>query len=188
MIYGEGSFPKGAYIIKKGMVKALCLNEDGSTQIIYFYVSGEIFGYRPLLCQEVNPVTTIALEPTVIDFIPAENFLSVLQKSNELSQQLLFNLSKEFSMWVNRINVFAQRKVRQRLALALLILNEKFANTYNENPEITLTKTDLGNYIGTSIEVLVRTLKEFEAEGWVVVNGKQIKIKNRLKLYGVAGI
>ena len=188
VIYGEGSFPKGIYIIRKGMVKAVHLNHDGSTQIIYFYIPGEVFGYRPLLCQEANPVTAVALEPVVVDFIRAEDFLNILQNSKELSHQLLFNLSKEFSMWVNRINVFAQRSVRERLALALLILNEKFGGQNGEAATIYLTKTDLGNYIGTSIEVLVRTLKEFEKSGWVHTNGKEIKIKNRLKLYNEAGI
>ena len=188
VIYGEGSYPKGIYMIRKGIVKALHLNHNGSTQIIYFYIRDEIFGYRPLLCRDSHPFTAVALEPVLLDFIPSEQFLPILDSSKELGKQLLFTMGKEFSMWVNRINVFAQRNVHQRLALALLILNEKFANPLEENNTIKLTKTDLGNYIGTSIEVIHRTLKEFEKSGLVLVQGKQIKIKNKLKLYSEAGI
>lgn len=74
------------------------------------------------------------------------------------------SLSHEFTVLTNRLNVFAQRGIKERLALALLILNEKFRTAENKDgiSEIKMNRTDLANYVGTSLENLGRTLTTFK--------------------------
>jgi CRP-like cAMP-binding protein len=99
-------------------------------------------------------------------------------------------MSHEFTILVNRINIFAQRGIKERLALFLLILNEtyKHPGQFAEEAEITLNRNDLAGYTGTSVENLVRTLKVFKENGYIKTSGKSIFIEDFEALYALTGI
>jgi CRP-like cAMP-binding protein len=179
IIFKKGTASKGVYIVRKGKIKIYQVNQDGKSQILYIYKKGEFFGYKPLLCNETHPITAAVLEDAVITFIPKVPFFSVLKISPQLSNRLLFNLSHEFSVWVNTATAFAQQTVKERFALTLLILNEKFKKEGSKNPvELNLSREDLASYVGTAIETLVRILREFKEKKILEVKGRKIKIIN----------
>ncbi len=161
-----------------GKLKVYQLNYDGSIQILFVYAAGEVFGYRPMICNEKQPVTIAALEDCKLLFIDREYFLNFLNKSERLTEKLMVSLSHEFTVLTNRMNVFAQRGIKERLALALLILNEKYKseNSVDDISEIILTRTDLANFVGTSLENLVRTLNYFKQKELISTRGKSIFI------------
>jgi CRP-like cAMP-binding protein len=177
IIFRKGETSKGVYILKKGMVKIYQTNQDSRPQILYIYKKGESFGYKPLLCQETHPVTAEALEDIVISFIPRVPFFEVLKVSPQLSNRLLFNLSHEFTVWVNTTTAFAQQTVKERFALTLLILNEKYKKKGAKKPvELNLSREDLSCYVGTAVETLIRILKEFKTKKILEVKARKIKI------------
>ena len=179
IIFKKGTSSKGIYILRKGKIKIYQVNQDGKSQILYIYKKGEFFGYKPLLCNETHPVTAAVLEDAIISFIPKNSFLGVLKISPQLSNQLLFNLSHEFTVWVNTATAFAQQTVKERFALTLLILNEKFKTGGSNKPvELNLSREDLASYVGTAIETLVRILREFKDKKILEVKGRKIKIIN----------
>jgi CRP-like cAMP-binding protein len=190
VLFRQGTFPNGIYWIRKGKVKVFQLNYDGSIQILFIYAEGELFGYRPILCNEYQPVSVAALEDCELGFISRNDFLDLLQESHSLSNQLLTSLSHEFTVLTNRLNVFAQRGIRERLALALLILNEKFRvpGSDQEVSEIHMTRTDLANYVGTSLENLVRTINYFREKKLIRTKGKTIYIEHFENLFILSAI
>ena len=190
VLYNMYDNPRGVYVIKKGKIKIEQVSYDGSTQILFVYATGEAFGFRPLLSKELHPVNAVALEDCELEFIAAEHFLEMLRTSLTLSNLLLESLSHEFTVLINRINLFAQRGIKERLAFALLVLNEKYrqSNDLTVASEIKINRTDLANYAGTSLENLVRTLKYFRERKLVSVNGKSIYILNFESLLLLSGI
>ncbi|GAB4142789.1 MAG: hypothetical protein Fur0041_17880 [Bacteroidia bacterium] len=175
LLYREGTFPKGVYIIQKGKVKIFQTNSDGRSQIMYIYQKGDILGYRPMISNDLHPVTAEALEELSYFFIPREHFLKTLYEHPEFMKLLLAALSHEFAVWINNITVFAQQPVKQRVALGLLILQNKYRQK-GAFSEINLSRDDFASYIGTVKETLVRVLKEFKVEGWIVTKGRNITI------------
>ncbi len=190
LLYSMNEKPKGVYLIRRGKIKVEQISYDGSVQILFIYTVGEVFGFRPLLSNELHPVSAIALEDCELDFIPAQDFLTLLKQSVNLSNLLLAGLSHEFTVMVNRINLFAQRGIKERLAFALLVLNEKYKhpNALMPEAEIKISRTDLANYAGTSLENLVRTLAYFKEKNLVRVAGKSIYIANFEALLILSGI
>lgn len=178
VIYKEGYYSKGVYILKKGKIKIAQLNKDGEEQIAYIYKRGEMMGYRPLLCGSVHPVTATALEDCVISFIPEKHFMQVLDQSPALSRQLLINLAHEFSVWINTMSILAQQPVRERIALILLILNEKYKKEGKEDipAVINLSRQNMANYARTTIETLARMLRYFKEEKIIKTEGRRITI------------
>jgi len=187
-IFREGSYPKGVYFLRKGKVKIFQTGVEGNAQIVYIYTKGESFGYRPILCNENHPVSAQTLEDTVISFIPKDAFLKALSISAGLSYKLLRNLSHEFTVWINRISAFGQMGMRERIALSLLILNEKYRKKGKEHlpVEISLSREDYANYIGTSVEPLVRALKYFKDEKLIRTIGRKIIVLDNKRLEKIA--
>ncbi len=190
VLYWAHDKPKGVYFLKKGKIKIEQISYDGSVQVLFIYCAGEAFGFRPIIGQELQPVNAVALEDCELDFLPAVDFLALLKSSVKLSNLLLVGLSHEFTVLINRINLFAQRGIKERLAFALLVLNEKYkySNSLVPEADIKINRTDLANYVGTSLETLVRTLKYFNERKLVRTKGKSIFIINFEALFILSGI
>jgi CRP-like cAMP-binding protein len=184
VLFREGSYSKGAYILLKGKVKIYQTNEMGKEQIIYVYRKGEALGYMSLMNSEPSPVSAALLENCTFSFIPSHVFLQLLERSSTFARKVLANFSHEYSVMVNKISLFAQRAVRERVAIALLILNEKYRkeNKKKGPVEIDLSRDDLANYTGTTVETLVRMLRSFKDEKIISTKGRKITILDPAQL------
>lgn len=188
VLFHEGEPPKGVYAIRKGKIKSSQLNVDGGLQILYIHRDGEFIGYRSILGNEKQPVTMTALEDSELYFIEKDLFADVLRDNHQLCHIMLKCMSHEFTAMANRINVFAQKGIKERLALFLLVLNETYKKENSVTPsEIHMNRNDLAAYTGTSVENLVRMLKTFKESGYVRVEGKSIFIENFEALNIIAG-
>lgn len=190
IIYREGSHSKGVYILRKGKIKIYQTNKDGKEQIVYIYRKGESMGYRPIICEEPHPVSAAALENCIVSFIPRYYFAKVLEKSLVLTNRLLVNLSHEFTVWTNKISAFAHQPVKERVALSLLILNEKYSreNSDGRPAEINLSRNDFANYVGTAEETLVRMLQDFKQRKIIRTEGRRIFILDPEELEAIADV
>lgn len=180
IIFREGAYPTGIFFVVEGKVKKYKSDKEGKEQIIYVANSGEMIGYHALLADERYPDAAATLEESTISFIPREDFLQVLNASTVLPQRLLKALSHEFSVFVNSIASFGRRSVRERLAMQLIILREKYKQNFTPGMEveINMSREDLANLVGTARENIVRILKEFKSEGVLETQGRKIIIKD----------
>jgi len=189
-IFVEGSYPAGIFFIKKGKVKKYKSLDGGKEQIIYVCNEGELLGYAAFLSEERYPDSAASLTEAAIGFISKEHLLQLLDKHDEMSKMLMKNLSHEFGVLINFIATFTQKTVRERVALTLLILHEKFNDNINEFGEvqIELTRIDFANIVGTAVETLVRLLHDFKEEHLIVTQGRKIIIKDKSQLLDIANV
>ncbi len=175
-IYMEGSLPKGAYYIKRGKVKIEQINAEANVRIVYVYTPDEYFGFRPLLSDEKHPVSAIAIEETELEFYNGRNFLEIARESSGLSFNLVKILSYEFNVWINLITSLSHKSAKERVALVLLILNQKYKGANGEQAEIGMSRADIGNYSETTEETVVRILRSFEEHGIIGSVGRRIVV------------
>jgi CRP-like cAMP-binding protein len=190
VLFREGTIPSGIFFIKKGKVKKYLADRDGKEQIIYVANSGELIGYHAILNEGRYPDSAATLEASEIAFIPKEDFLETLAQSAVLSQRLLKMLSHEFTVLSNSISVFAHRSVKERLAIALIVLREKFKEGTAAGKPVVLeiSRSDLAGMTGTGKENVVRFLKEFKEEGILDTKGRKIFIYDVKKLISLSGM
>ncbi|MEO6305563.1 MAG: Crp/Fnr family transcriptional regulator [Bacteroidia bacterium] len=190
ILFREGSYPTGIYYIKKGKVKKYKTDKDGREQIFYVCRKGELFGYHALISDEKYSDTTATLEESTITFISKDDFLKAIQLSPILSNRLLKCMSHEFGVLVNGLAVFAQRTVRERLALSLILLRDKYKkeNQDKKPVELDLSRDDLAKFVGTARETLVRLLHDFKEDGLIEINGRKIILKKPLELSKIANL
>jgi CRP-like cAMP-binding protein len=181
VIFYEDSPAIGIYYIKEGLVKKYKTGQDGKEQIFYISKSADLIGYHAILSNENYFDSAAVMEDSIISFIPKEVFLNLIEKSPTLSNLLLKNISHEFGVLINTLTIISQMSVRERLALYLLILKEKFKdiNTVKgERTEIKISRDDLAALVGTAKETLVRLLHDFKEDNIIETNGKAIIINN----------
>jgi CRP-like cAMP-binding protein len=176
VIFREGTFSKGVYIIRKGKVKIYKSTPAGGESIVYIYKKGDYFSYRPLLAEDPNPVSAAAIDNVVVSFIPKEAFMNLFERSDNLARRLSLTLAKEFSVWINKMTVFTQYSVKERVALSLLILNRVYQIKNEKRVSISISRDDLANFVGTAKESLVRNLRHFKDEKIILAQGTKLVV------------
>jgi len=184
LIFHEGAYPTGIYYVKKGMVKKYSMGFEGKEHIFYLCNEGELLGYHALLSDEPYPDSASTIEDSEIVFISKDDFLKAINESHVLSNKILKCLSHEFGFFILSTKILSQYTVRERTALALLILEEKFQN--HSDGAIILPRDDLAGIIGTAKETLIRILHDFKEDGYIVVNKRPITIKDRQALIKIS--
>ncbi|WP_285058737.1 Crp/Fnr family transcriptional regulator [Pedobacter ginsengisoli] len=184
IIFREGVVPTGIFYIHQGKVKKYKVDRSGKEQIIYIADKGELIGYHAILSEERYPDSAAALETSSITFIPKEDFLTILHKSPLFTQRLLKALSHEYTVLANNISVFANRSAVERLAIALIVIREKFKSGSKDGERviIDISRSDLANMAGLAKENVIRLLKELKQEGIIGTEGRKIWVQNIEKL------
>lgn len=187
LIFYNGGIPTGVFLIKNGRAKIYKTGIEGKDQIFYIYKKGDLFGYHGLLCNEKYEDSCEALEDCTVWFVSKSDFEHLMTKIPKLKMLLIQNMSHEFGVLVNTITILAQKPLRERLALYLLVLNERY-DIVNNRTQINLPREDLANVIGTVRESLGRILKEFKEEKLISINNKSIEIIDFKKMFKLARI
>jgi len=182
IIIKEGSKPNGIFCVTKGTAKLYKLGFNGKEQILRFAKSGDIIGYRSILCNEPFGASAAAMEDMEMSFIPEHHFHKLLEISPKLAFDMLKRISKELGEAGRTITILAQKTVRERLAEILLLLEKKLGTDKEGFINISLTREEMANLIGTATESAIRLISEFKQDEYIEVEGRKIKILNHQKL------
>lgn len=82
----------------------------------------------------------------------------------------------------------AQKTVRERLAEVLLLLMDTFELDEEGTIQISLTREELANMVGTATESVIRLLSEFKADKMIELQGRKTKLLNIPKLIKVGNV
>lgn len=186
LIFYESGIPTGVFLVQSGRAKIYKTGLDGKDQIFYIYNQGDMLGYHALLCDERYEDSCEAIEDCEVLFVNKRDFTRLLQDIPNLQLLLIQNMSHEFGVMVNTITMLAQKPVRERLAIYLLILQKRYADDGNKEGIITLSRIDLANLVGTARESLGRLLKEFREEKLIAVDSHGITLTEVMKLNKIA--
>lgn len=188
IIYREGSRLTGFYCVTKGILKIYKTGIDGKEQIIRFAKKGEIVAYRSLLSQELACTTSKVVEEAVLCHIPYQTLLYLIQNNWEFSHHMLQIVCKELREANDFITDIAQKTVRERLAEVLLLLKESFDLDNSNTLQISLTREELANIVGTATESVIRLLSEFKQDKLIELQGRKIKLLDVKTLTKVANL
>lgn len=180
-IFMEGQTPNDLYFIRNGKVKTYKVNYDGKELITGIYSAGDLLGYVPLLEDKPYYESAEVLEEAEISIIPKQDFVSVVYSSKDIARKFIKMLSSHLDEAESRLLDLAYQSVRQRVAGALLKINDQYVQ-HSKTDVISIARKDISNMIGTATESLNRTLADFKEENLIEISGDGIRILNRPKL------
>lgn len=175
VVYREGSRLTGFYCITKGILKIYKTGIDGKEQIIRFVKAGDIVAFRSLLSQELACTTAKVIDDAVLCHIPYQTLLFLLQNNWKFSHWMIQILCRELREANDYITDIAQKTVRERLAEVLLLLKDSFDVDEHNVLNISLTREELANMVGTATESVIRLLSEFKQDGLIELKGRKVK-------------
>ncbi len=179
VLFRQNAYAKGAFLVRQGLVKIAHELPTGERQIIYVAAPAEWVGYRQLMTDQAYPIGGVAVGKVETAFISAEHFHQLLHEQPAFARSLLTALSYEFSVFVYRMTVFGRFPVRDRVAICLLFLLDRFSRLEDKsNPPILFSRTDLADLVGATLETTVRALSAFREKGWLTTSGKKILLKD----------
>ncbi|HPF50656.1 MAG TPA: Crp/Fnr family transcriptional regulator [Draconibacterium sp.] len=188
IIYREGSRLTGFFCVTSGIIKIFKTGIDGKEQIIRFAKKGEIIAYRSLLSQELACTTAKVIEEATLCHIPYQTLLYLIQSNWQFSHHMLQIVCRELREANDYITDIAQKTVRERLAEVLLLLKENFDLDNQNTLQISLTREELANMVGTATESVIRLLSEFKSDNIIELQGRKIKFLDIPSLTRIANL
>ena len=188
VLYNEGNRISGFFCINSGIIKVFKTGFDGKEQIIRFAKPGDIIAYRSVLSNEVACTSAKVIEDSNVCFIPAEILISFVKSNSTFAHELLKLACHELGEANSYITDIAQKTVRERLAEILLLLVNDFGVDNQNYLQISLTREELANIVGTATESVIRLLSEFKTDRLVELNGRKIKILNAKGLEKISNV
>jgi len=185
-LFYEDGVPTGIFLLESGKAKKYKSVLANQQQIFYVYVSGDLFGYHALLSQERYQDSCEALDDLTAQFISKENFFMLLENIPDLKQAVIRNISHEFGVLANIIGILAQKSQNIRLAVFLLVLDNRFSQLDSHYEGLDISRQDLANMVGTTRESLGRSLKEMKDSGLISINKRLILLDNKAGLFEMA--
>ena len=182
LVFREGSYPIGIYYLNKGKVKTYMTNDDAKEYITGLYKSGEFFGYSTILENKPYTESAMALEDSEVCLIPKEEFFSLLYSNKDVAKKFISMLSNNLLAMEERLIDLAYNSVRKRVAQSLMLLKEKYEKEGVDIFNMSISREDLANIVGTSKESVIRTLSDFKEEGLIEIKGSNIKVINSDRL------
>lgn len=188
VIYREGSRHSGLYFVLKGIVKVYKIGGNGKQQILKFAQKGDIIGYRSLLTNELACTSAKAYEETILYHVPQHIVMELFQQNWGFTHETMKFMCKELKESNMFITDIAQKSVRERAAEMLLILKDEFGVDKHNALQITITREDLANMVGTVTESLIRVMSEFRNENLLDLTGRKIIFLDIKRLQAIANI
>jgi CRP/FNR family transcriptional regulator len=186
-IFYEGKNPTSIYSLHEGHVKVFKIGKDGENKIIYILNPGDLMGWEQLTEPAYNK-NAVALEDTTMSCFPISPFLNLIKGDSTFSLEFAKYLCKGKIMLESKVLHLFKDSLRQRLAINLLLLIEKFGMNSERKVllKVPLTRMDMANLIGTNPETVFKLLSQFKKEGIIDYVDKQMHILNPERLKSIS--
>jgi len=188
-LFNSGDDFSSIYAVRSGSIKTFSESEQGDEQITGLYLPGELMGLDAIH-EHIHPCSAIALETTSLCEIPFETLEDLSSEIPELHHQLFRIMSKEIASDQSLIMLMAQKSAEERLAAFLVNLSSRLKQRNFSDVEfnLSMSRKDIGNYLGLTIETISRTFSRFQSEGILSTQRKYVNIHKLDTLKEMAGL
>ena len=175
-MFTEGDQRAFVYKILSGAICLYKLLPDGRRQVIGFAYAGDVIGLSMSGCETLNAQATVA---TRVKCLPIASLLQVADREPTIAHTLYEALSNELSSVRDHLVCVGQRTAMERLATFLLTLSKRNERRGVDPDiiELPMTRTDIGDFLGLTIETVSRTFTKLKSIGLIEIDqGTTIRI------------
>ena len=175
------------YAIRSGSVKSYRCTGDGRTQITGFHIAGELLGLSELADRRYT-CEAMALESTSVCMVDAGRFEELALEMPGLQHQMLNIMSTQIRHDEELMLLLGRRSAEEKLAGYLMGLSRRYASrNYLANEfHLSMSRGDIGNYLGIAEETVCRVLARFRAEGLIAVQRRHVRLEDVDRLCALA--
>ena len=165
-IFGQAEPAEYIYQVIEGAVRTHKLLSDGRRQIGAFHLPGDIFGLEN---GEFHRFTAEAIVDTTVRLVKRQS-LEREAKNDPAMVRNLLNLTTDNLQHVeNHLLLLGRQSARERVAAFLLEMNGRLTSA--GVMVLPMTRRDIADYLGLTLETVSRALSAYKRKGYLKVAG-----------------
>jgi CRP/FNR family transcriptional regulator len=184
VLFRPGDRFTALYAIRLGSCKTLMLSDEGNEQVTGYHLPGEIIGVEGM-GNDVHGCQAIALEDTEVCTLPFERVERLAREDVSFQRRVYRLLSGAIARERTTSLMLGTMRAEQRLASFLLDLASRYQIRGYSSSEFVLrmTREEIGSHLGLKLETVSRLFSRFDEEGLIQVQGKIVKLVDRIGLH-----
>ncbi|MFI5013343.1 MAG: helix-turn-helix domain-containing protein [Hyphomicrobiales bacterium] len=177
-IYGEAEEAEFVYKIVSGAVRTYKLLSDGRRQIGAFHLPGDLFGFES---SATHRLSAEAIVDTTVLVFKRRTLESLAARSVEVARQLWALTARSLDHAEEHMLLLGRKTAAERVASFLLEMDARMQLSGAIN--LPMTRRDIADYLGLTLETVSRTVSQMQVEGTVQLSSaRQIRVQRRAKL------
>ena len=183
-VFRKGDAFSAIAAVRAGTVKTYLVDRDGHERVLGFHLPGEVIGLDAI-DDERYPCSAVALDTVALCRFSFPKMAELAARLPGLQQQLFRLLSRDIGA---ATRLAGDWSADQRMAAFLLGLSQRLAlrGFSPRRFQLTMARTDIGNYLRLAPETVSRVLKRFQDEGLVVVDRREVELSDVARLEALA--
>jgi CRP-like cAMP-binding protein len=176
-IYGEGEPAEYLYKIVSGTARTYKVLSDGRRQVGGFYLPGDILGIETT---EEHSFSAEAISGCRVLLIKRSALVALAGRQDEIARQMWSLIGEELRR-VQAHNLLLIKSAQERVAAFLLEMAERVST--GNAVELPMSRQDIADYLGLTIETVSRTLTQLEKLAAIQLSSsRRIVLRNRSAL------
>jgi CRP/FNR family transcriptional regulator len=186
-LYAMGEAFRTLYAVRYGHFKTYQINASGEQQITGFQMAGELLG-MDAISGDRHQCDAVALEDSEVCEIPFARLEELFGQVPALLRHFHRIMSQEITREQNVMLLLGNMRAEQRFAVFLVNLSARYAaRGYSPTSfGLRMSREDIGNYLGLTIESVSRLLSRFKKQGWIEVDKREVRLVEPARLKAIA--
>jgi CRP/FNR family transcriptional regulator len=188
-LVGESTQVQSYANVMRGVVKLSKVLEDGRQQVVGLQFAPDFLGR---LFSEENPVSAEAASAVDLCVVPRSTLEQMLERNPALERKLMQQTLRELDEARNWMVTLGRKTAGEKVA-SLIHLIATQIDPVSDNPnsasfELPLSRLDIADFLGLTIETVSRQLTKLRQSGVIVVtNNRHILVPDLEKLAALCG-
>ncbi|MDY7578942.1 fumarate/nitrate reduction transcriptional regulator Fnr [Herbaspirillum sp. RTI4] len=165
------------FAIRFGNFKTFQINQNGEQQITGFQMTGELLG-MDAISTDRHHCDAVALEDSEVCEIPFARLQDLFGHIPTLLHHFHRIMSREITREQNTMLLLGNMRSEQRFATFLVNLSSRYmARGYSATSfQLRMSREDIGNYLGLTIESISRLISKFRKQGLLDVDKREVQL------------
>jgi len=180
-IFSEGEPSEWFFLVLSGKVKITKLSHEGKEIILEVISPTDIFGGVAVIKGFPYPANAVAMENGEILKISRRNLMRIVDRFPNVMYCIAMQLGDRMKSSYDSLKNIALERVESRIAALLLKLAGKvgIGSKAGTLIDMRLTKQDVADMVGTTVETSIRTFSKFKKQGLVAESGGKFVIRDK---------
>lgn len=177
ILFQHGDTLDALFGLRIGSLKTQIMESFGQQQITGFFLPGEIIGLDGMMDGQ-HSSTAIAMEDSEVCVVRLDAIDEISRQVPTLQHQIRRLMGKEIARSHQVMLALGSMRSEQRLAAFLINLSQRLAALGYSSSEfiMRMTREEIGNYLGLTLETVSRLFSRFAREGVIRVSQREVKI------------
>lgn len=180
----QGAFAPYVLYVLDGLVKVFVETGRGKFKSISLMKGGDFIAFSTVFGESVYNYTAMALKESTVCMIDKEGLKKILKDNRDFAFNIVSRNYRTENHLLEIIKTITHKQMPGKLATTLLYLAQE--DFLKEDVFHYLTRKEIAEFAGITMESTVKLLKEFEQDKLITLEGKDIKIINRQGLEDVS--